>query len=699
MASTAIDRLDGLSSSAAIKGPVRVATTANITLYGEQTIDGVAIEDGDRVLVKDQTAGYENGIYVADTGQWRRAKDFNRTRDVVTGTQVYVTNGTISGGRWFGVTTANPVVVGTTDIDFEVSDNLGEIQRIYLGAFAVAPTTDLEGDPLQAGAQYFNTVSDTVFTWDGASWVSNQDLAVDVPTNLTASVQAPAITKANGYRWSLFAFNGGETERAKGSGHSTADFRQVFETALATGEKIDASKWEFPIRSYTASDRVVSVTADTPIDIEFARGAKIVLGSQLDGLVAGIFSLQTSTMPSLSSQVPFSWRGGIVDASGLAQQTATGTTFLDIYQYTGYSIRDLVIYAGTSTPSGDLIGYGKLDGGITTHNCFGGVIDNLTAIGLVDQAVYLSGSNDAGAYDLIGEAEVVQNSRFIRCVNGVNMKRDHLGQHVRDNYFYECVNGVLASPTDASTTNHGETSVIIGNRFKKMQGRPIYLETGKDYQIKDNIIIDFGKHVSDGTTFTTVASGNRIAGIDLRDVSFALVEGNSIRMQDWQGGTASANREPVGIQLLNGLAAAGCFDNVVRDNMVYKVHRTLLEQGASDRNKFLDNDVVLATSGTALAHTVVGANTLFFGALQKSSVTTDPGSLVAAGGQADITITATGVALGDIIDAIAISRNSEGLEITPRISAADTIFVRLENQTGADIDLATTMFTVWWRKA
>jgi hypothetical protein len=118
MASTAIDRLDGLSSSAAIKGPVRVATTANITLYGEQTIDGVAVVDGDRVLVKDQTAGYENGIYVVNTGQWRRSRDFNRTRDVVKGTMIFVNEGTANSETMWAVSADDPVDVGTDAITF-----------------------------------------------------------------------------------------------------------------------------------------------------------------------------------------------------------------------------------------------------------------------------------------------------------------------------------------------------------------------------------------------------------------------------------------------------------------------------------------------------------------------------------------------------------------------------------------------------
>ncbi len=49
------DRNAGLVAAAAIKNPCRVATTANITLSGEQTIDGVAVVAADRVLVKSQT--------------------------------------------------------------------------------------------------------------------------------------------------------------------------------------------------------------------------------------------------------------------------------------------------------------------------------------------------------------------------------------------------------------------------------------------------------------------------------------------------------------------------------------------------------------------------------------------------------------------------------------------------------------------
>lgn len=117
MTSIQIDLKDGLSSSVAIKGPCIVATTANITLSGEQTIDGVAVVTDDRVLVKDQTTGSENGIWICDTGAWRRSKDFNKTKDVKSGTLVNVTSGTVGHGQW-QVSTADPITIGTTNLSF-----------------------------------------------------------------------------------------------------------------------------------------------------------------------------------------------------------------------------------------------------------------------------------------------------------------------------------------------------------------------------------------------------------------------------------------------------------------------------------------------------------------------------------------------------------------------------------------------------
>lgn len=113
-----VDQIQGLSGTLAIKPPCRVATTAAITLSGEQTIDGVAVVADDRVLVKNQATASENGIWVADTSAWSRALDFDGSNDVVDGTLVYVAEGTVNADLVFRCTGTNPITPGTTSITF-----------------------------------------------------------------------------------------------------------------------------------------------------------------------------------------------------------------------------------------------------------------------------------------------------------------------------------------------------------------------------------------------------------------------------------------------------------------------------------------------------------------------------------------------------------------------------------------------------
>jgi hypothetical protein len=72
MTSIEIDRAAGLSSASAWKGPVKISTPSNVALEGLQTIDGISLVAGDRVLVRSQTNAAENGIYIVDTGPWAR---------------------------------------------------------------------------------------------------------------------------------------------------------------------------------------------------------------------------------------------------------------------------------------------------------------------------------------------------------------------------------------------------------------------------------------------------------------------------------------------------------------------------------------------------------------------------------------------------------------------------------------------------
>lgn len=116
MAATYTDRLDGLTTAVAFKGPARVVATANLTLSGLQTIDGVTVAASDRVLATGQTDASENGVWLVQSGAWTRALDWNGSRDIVGGTQIYVTSGSAYTGSIWRVTGNGAYIVGTDNV-------------------------------------------------------------------------------------------------------------------------------------------------------------------------------------------------------------------------------------------------------------------------------------------------------------------------------------------------------------------------------------------------------------------------------------------------------------------------------------------------------------------------------------------------------------------------------------------------------
>lgn len=103
--------LQGLSWKTA----VACASTGNLTLSGEQTIDGV-VTSASRVLVKDQTTATQNGIYVTSSGAWSRASDADTASELVWAT--VLVEGGVTQQRQAWTCTNATITLGVTNLVF-----------------------------------------------------------------------------------------------------------------------------------------------------------------------------------------------------------------------------------------------------------------------------------------------------------------------------------------------------------------------------------------------------------------------------------------------------------------------------------------------------------------------------------------------------------------------------------------------------
>lgn len=115
--------VDSVAQGLDVKASVRAATTAAVTLStaleNGDTLDGVTLATGDRVLVKNQADGSENGVYVVKaSGAPDRALDANSNADVTSGMFTFVEQGTVNGNSGWVLTTDNPITLGTTALTF-----------------------------------------------------------------------------------------------------------------------------------------------------------------------------------------------------------------------------------------------------------------------------------------------------------------------------------------------------------------------------------------------------------------------------------------------------------------------------------------------------------------------------------------------------------------------------------------------------
>lgn len=139
-----------------MKQSVRAATTANIALLGLQVVDGVSLNAGDRVLVKNQTVAKDNGPYVVAAGAWARASDADSNAKVTPNMTLAVEVGATQADTIWQLVTDGAIVVGVTPLTFkDITDGLARLlSPIFVGSPKAPTPAQFDSSKLLATAEF-----------------------------------------------------------------------------------------------------------------------------------------------------------------------------------------------------------------------------------------------------------------------------------------------------------------------------------------------------------------------------------------------------------------------------------------------------------------------------------------------------------------------------------------------------------------
>jgi hypothetical protein len=242
------------------KQSVRAATTANIALTGLQTIDGVSLLAGDRVLVKNQAVAKDNGIYIVGVAAWQRAADADSSAEVTSALILSVEQGIAQADTRWQLITDGPIVLGTTALTFQnITQGFAPLNSPAFLGVPTAPTAIPNANNTQVATTAF---AKTMLAAVGLGDVSPSATILDMDDATFASgfYYASATSTAN----LPVEANGTVIHKIYGGGG--LQIFQAYANNLLLWRRRSLTQWE-PWNSLAALDSPVFVgnpTAPTP---------------------------------------------------------------------------------------------------------------------------------------------------------------------------------------------------------------------------------------------------------------------------------------------------------------------------------------------------------------------------------------------------------------------------------------------------
>lgn len=297
---------------------VVTATIGNITLSGTQTVDGVALSVGDRVLVKNQTNQTENGIYVVASGAWTRALDAdnNPSGELNTGDFVFVLGGTNNAGYGYVLSTVSPITIGTSNIvyvPFSASRTL----------VAGNGLSELIPGELSVDTSVIATVDDPTFT--GTVTMPNNSITTDmINTSAVTTAKIADLNVTEGKIQDLAVSTAKIAASAVTSGKLATDSvseEKIVGLAVTTAKIAAAAVTEAKIADASVTENKL---ADSSI-----TSAKIANGTIVNADVSATAAIAQSKIDGLSTSLGILAPKADPTFTGTVTVGASGVAFTD----------------------------------------------------------------------------------------------------------------------------------------------------------------------------------------------------------------------------------------------------------------------------------------------------------------------------------------------------------------------------------
>jgi hypothetical protein len=298
--------VDSVAAGLDPKASCKVATTANITLSGTQTIDGVSVSADDRVLVKNQSTASENGIYICAAGSWSRSSDMAAGSDAA-GASFFIEQGTVNGDLGYVcVSDKGSAVVGTNNLSFSIFSGQSNTEAgAALSKTGNRLDVEVDGSSIEISSDALRVKASGITDSMLAGSISNAKLSNSTISGVALGSSLNALTAAGtgGLSLSATSYNGSAAVSASinldGSSLSTGSnglkvgtggisTLMIADDAVTAAKLADASV-------VTAALAGTSVTADKLAD-NAVTTAKIADSAVTVGKLAGSITADKLTL-------------------------------------------------------------------------------------------------------------------------------------------------------------------------------------------------------------------------------------------------------------------------------------------------------------------------------------------------------------------------------------------------------------------